>query len=102
MGSRLDLQIELEVLLGSTNVYFQPPESKRLVYDCIVYDRKDIWNRHADNKNYALMDCYELTFIYRNPDNPLTHEILEHFQYSNFTRHFTSDNLNHDVITIYY
>lgn len=102
MGSRLNLQTELEELLGSRKVYFQPPESKKISYDCIVYNRKDIWNRHADNNNYVLTDCYELTFIYRDPDNNLTHDILEHFQYSSFNRHFTSDNLNHDVITIYY
>ena len=102
MGSRLDLQTELETILGSRNVYFQPPESIKLSYDCIVYNRKDIWNRHADNRNYALEDCYELTVIYRNPDSDLTHTILEHFQYASFTRHFASDNLNHDIITIYY
>ena len=98
MGSRLNLQTELEDILGSRNVYFQPPESKKLTYDCIVYYRKDIWNRHADNNNYILENCYELTLIYRDPDSDLTHRILNHFQYSTFNRHFTSDNLNHDVI----
>ncbi len=102
MGSRLNLHSELKTLLGSDNVYFQPPESKKLVYDCIVYQRKDIWNRHADNRNYALKDCYEITLIYRDPDNKLVHDLLNHFQYSSYTRHFTSDNLNHDIITIYY
>ena len=102
MGSRLNLQSELEELLGSRNVYFQPPESKKLVYDCIVYSKKDVWNRHADNYKYILRDCYELTVIYRNPDSELTHDILTHFQYSNFNRHFASDNLHHDVIVIYY
>lgn len=102
MGSRLDLQTELEGLLGNRHVYFQPPESKKLEYDCIVYNRKDIWNAHANNNNYILKDCYEVTCIYRNPDSDITHRILKHFQYSNFNRHFANDNLNHDVITIYY
>ena len=102
MASRLELQIELETILGSKNVYFQPPESKKLVYDCIVYNRNNIFNRHANNKNYMLKDCYEATLIYRNPDSDLAKRVLEHFEYSSFNRHFTSDNLNHDVITIYY
>ena len=102
MANRLDLHEELCDILGSRNVYFQPPESKKIQYDCIVYKRSDIRNRHADNKNYILKDRYELTLIYRDPDSELAHDILNHFQYSNFSRHFTSDNLNHDVIHIYY
>ena len=102
MGNRLNLQSKLEELLGTRNVYFQPPESKKLVYDCIIYKKNDIWNRHANDKNYVLVDGYEVTVIYRNPDNQLTKEILKAFPYSRFQRHFTSDNLNHDVINIYY
>lgn len=102
MGSRLELQSELELVLGSNNVYFQPPESKKLTYDCIVYQLKDVWYKHADDKKYLLKDCYEVTVIYRNPDSSVTHDLLDYFEYSNFNRHFTSDNLNHDVITIYY
>lgn len=102
MGSRLELQAKLEELLGSNNVYYQPPESKKISYDCIVYKKSDIWHRHADNKNYTSMDEYELTLIYKNPDRPIAKEILEAFPYSRFQRHFTSDNLNHDVMNIYY
>lgn len=94
--------MKLEMILQSRKVYFQPPESKKIEYDCIVYNRNSIHNRHADNKNYFMMDCYELTLIYRNPESDLAKKILEHFPYSSFVRHFTSDNLNHDVITLYY
>lgn len=102
MASRLKLQSELEEILGSRNVYFQPPESKKLKYDCIVYNRSDIWSRHAGDKNYVLTDCYDVTIIYRNPDSDLPKKIIEHFPYSSFSRHFTSDNLNHDIIKVYY
>lgn len=102
MASRPELQTELEEVLGSRNVYFQPPESKRIEYDAIVYNRSTIGNRHANNKNYFMKDCYEVTLIYRNPDSDLAKRILNHFEYSSFNRHFTADNLNHDVITIYY
>ena len=102
MGNRLKLQAKLEEVLGSKNVYFQPPESKKLVYDCIVYKRSDIWNRHADDKNYMITDGYEVTAIYKNPDRLIAKDILEAFQYSRFQWHFTSDGLNHDVLTLYY
>lgn len=102
MGNRIELQSELEEILGTRNVYYQPPESKKIIYDCIIYQKKDIWAKHADDFKYVMQDCYELTIIYRDPDSDLTKRILDHFQYSNFNRHFTSDNLNHDVITLYY
>lgn len=102
MGSRLELQTELEELLGSENVYYQPPESQKLIYDCIVYQKRDIRTNNADDMKYLSNNRYELTLIYRNPDSNLSENVLRHFQYSSFERHFTSDNLNHDVITIYY
>ena len=102
MESRLRLHEELCGLLGSRNVYFQPPENIKLKYDCIVYNKADKTLRHANNKKYYMMDRYEVTIIYKDPDNNLTDEILEHFMYSGFERHFTSDNLNHDVLSIYY
>lgn len=102
MGSRLDLQIELEEILGSREVYFQPPESRKLTYDCIIYSRSNIDTRNADNLHYTNNKRYEVTMIYRNPDSDLTDRILNHFQYSSFERHFTNDNLNHDVVSIYY
>jgi len=102
MGSRLELQTELEELLGSKNVYYQPPESQKLIYDCIVYQKRDIRTNNADDIKYLFNNCYELTLIYRNPDSDLSENVLRHFQYSSFERHFTSDNLNHDVIIIYY
>lgn len=102
MASRLELHSELKELLGSDNVYFQPPESKKIEYDAIVYNRNSILSRHASNKNYMVSDCYEVTLIYRDPDSDLARKLLDHFPYSSFSRHFTADNLNHDVITIYY
>ena len=55
MGQRLDLQTELEELLGSRNVYFQPPESLRMNYPCIRYTRSSGETTFADNKPYTLL-----------------------------------------------
>lgn len=102
MASRLDLQTELETILGSRNVYFQPPESKKLVYDCIVYNRSNIESKQANNYNYLSKDRYEITYIYKNPDSELPQTILDHFKYCTHVRHFVIDNLYHDVFGIYY
>lgn len=102
MGSRLELHEELCELLGSRNVYFQPPESKKIEYDCIVYHRSGYNVKNANDNKYLLNDRYELEYIYRNPDSDLTKQIIKHFMYCRHDRHFVSDNLNHETFDLYY
>ena len=45
MKTRLELDEELVKILGSKNVYFQPPESLKLNYPAIVYSLSNISNR---------------------------------------------------------
>lgn len=101
MDSRPSLQSKLETILGSRNVYFQPPESIRLSYPAIVYSRSDIASAYADNIKYRKNRQYQITLIDKNPDSETIDKILE-LPKCRFVRHFTSDNLNHDVFYIYY
>ena len=63
MGSRLKLHEMLKDLLGSNNVYFQPPPSLMMKYPCIVYERVRINTKFADNIPYQLNKPYQLTYI---------------------------------------
>lgn len=101
MASRPELQSKLEELLGSKNVYYQPPESVKMQYDAIRYSRKKIDTKFANNALYTKMNCYEIIVIARKPDNPVIDKLLE-LPYCAFDRHYESDNLNHDVFTLYY
>ena len=101
MASRLELQTMLEKLLGSPNVYFQPPASVLMKYDAIRYSRKTIENVHANNSVYNQHDCYEVIVIYRNPDSDLPRRISQ-LPRCRFDRHYVADNLNHDVFTLYF
>lgn len=101
MASRLDLHEILCNILGSINVYFQPPESIKLEYDCIIYSRKNINNVFADNSIYQQHDLYEVIIIYEDPDSDIPRK-LSLLPMCSFDRHYTSDNLNHDVFTLYY
>lgn len=101
MASRLDLQSTLETLLGSRNVYYQPPETLKMEYPCIRYSKSRPDVEHADNMKYINMDCYELIVIDKLPDNEVIQKVLD-LPLSSFDRHYTKDNLNHDVITIYF
>lgn len=101
MADRLDLQSLLEGLLGSRNVYYQPPESIKMQYDAIRYSKKNIRTTYANNSKYSMKDCYELVVISVKPDNPVIKKLLE-LPYCSYDRHYVADNLNHDVLTIYY
>lgn len=102
MASRLQLQDELELLLGSDDVYFQPPESLRMTYPCIRYELRAPQQFRADNKNYVLHRSYTVTHIYKDPDGDLIQTFLNTFQMCDHDRHYTADGLHHDVYTIYF
>ena len=102
MASRLSLQDELETLLGSENVYFQPPESLRMNYPCIRYELSRATQFRASNRNYATHKSYVVYHIYKDPDEDLINTFLNSFQMCEHNRHYTSDGLYHDVYTIFY
>lgn len=101
MDQRLKLQKMLEELLGSSNVYFQPPESIQLKYPCIIYQ----WNTgdasFADNHPYIFTPRYQLMVIDRNPDSAIPHKIAR-LPKCTMDRTFTTDNLNHWVFNLYF
>lgn len=101
MGSRLDLQTILEVVLGSSNVYFQPPESVNMHYPCIVYSRRLVDTTFADDGPYINRLQYQVTVIDKNPDSLIPMRLAD-LPMCIFERHYTVDNLNHDVYKLYY
>ena len=101
MASRLELHEKLTNILGSKNVYFQPPASVLMKYDAIRYSLKQIENVHANNVVYNQYDCYEIIVIYKDPDSDLPRKISQ-LPKCRFDRHYTTDNLNHDVFTLYH
>lgn len=100
MASSLDLQEEFMTLCK--NVYFQPPESVKLSYPCIVFKRSTGDTRFADNKKYSYTRGYQVTVIDRDPDRKLAEDVYLHFTYCRKDRDFVSDNLYHDVFDLYY
>jgi hypothetical protein len=101
MDRRLELHQKLVNILGSNNVYFQPPATIKLQYPCIIYHRSRIKKRHADNIMYNHTISYSLLLIGRSPESNLVEKILE-LPYCSYDRWFASDDLNHDAFTIYY
>jgi hypothetical protein len=101
MGQRLDLHELLITLLGSGNVYFQPPPTVQMKYPCIVYELNDINTDFANDKPYNRHKNYLVTVIDRNPDSSLPDRVGE-LPLSNFDRFYTAENLNHNVFRLFY
>lgn len=101
MATHLELQAKLEELLGMNHVYYNPPETLKIEYPAIVYSKSRIETRKANNSTYSKFTRYDITVIDRRPDNPVINKLLE-LPYCSYDRPYRSDNLNHDVLSIYY
>lgn len=101
MADRLELQSLLEELLESRNVYYMPPEGTKMQYDAIRYAKQNIRKDYANNGAYSMKDEYELIVIAKLPDHPVIKKLLA-LPYCSHVRHYVANNLNHDVMTIYY
>lgn len=102
MASRLDLHEELCTILGSRNVYFQPPEKQLMRYPCIRYSLAGIDQKFADDKTYNRTNRYEITVLETQSDSVIHEAIMDHFEMCSFDRSYVADNLYHKVLILYY
>lgn len=98
---RSGIQELLKTLLGSSNVYFQPPNNLQMQYPCIIYQRDYAYTEFADNGPYRYCKRYQVTVIDRDPDSLIPDKIAN-LPMSTFNRFFATDNLNHDVFNVYF
>ena len=101
MGTRLELHEILCSVLGSRHVYYQPPESVKMIYPAIVYEHSSTKTQFADNSPYSSMKQYQITVIDKNPDSTIPDAVVS-LPMCSFSRHFTAEHLNHDVFTLFY
>jgi hypothetical protein len=101
MDRREQLQTLLEGVLGSTNVYFQPPSNVQMQYPCFVYQRDSARTTFAANKPYRYTQRYQLTHISRDPTDETLAKVAA-LPLCTYNRFFVADNLNHDVFELYF
>lgn len=99
---RVDLHYKLVNILGTDKVYFQPPETIKMSYPAIVYERYRINKINACNSLYAKGATYKVTVIDKNPCSIIVEKIIDSFPTAKHIRHTTYDNLNQDVFEIDY
>lgn len=98
---REELQYILEDILGSTEVYFQPPATLRMSYPAIVYSLTDIEDFKADNIRYAHNKAYMVTVIDKDPDSVIADKVSD-LELCKFERAYAADHLNHFVFRVFY
>lgn len=102
MASRIELHEELCDILGSRNVYFQPPASVIIQYDAIVYSLTTPNLVRANDGIYLKTNQYDGIYITHDPDSAIPDVILYHFPMCSVGEPYIADNLNHFPFTIYY
>lgn len=107
MSRRLELHNVLCGVLAcptsgeSCRAYFQPPSSVKMKYPAIVYELDDFDQTYADDGVYLSKRRYSVTIIDQDPDSELIEKVIA-LPTCNYNRHYTKDNLNHDVFEIFF
>ena len=99
--ARSELHQILIGILGSTNVYFQPPPTVKMSYPCIVYARDTAETKFADGKPYTYTKKYQITVIDANPDSDIPDKVAK-LPMCVHNRFFAAEQLNHDVFKLFF
>ena len=102
MASWLELHEKFCTLLESRNVYFNTPESFKMNYDCIRYDKSSPNIKRANDKVYLSKNRYDGVIITKTPDSDIPNRLLNEFSMCNLGDMYVVNNLNHFPFTLYY
>lgn len=103
MATRQQLQTKLEAILGSRNVYFQPPENYQMHYPCFRYTSQPGAMTYANNLPYRYEARYTVTYITRDPENlDFVKNFVRQFQMCSHDQSYVSDHLYHEVFDLYF
>lgn len=98
---RLELHEMLCGILGSRNVYYQAPTNLKINYPAIIYKLDDVKSDKADNRYYIQKRIFTVTHIDKSPVSDVVDALLMN-PYCEYDRGYVSDNLNHNVFSVYY
>lgn len=102
VDKRLELQQKFEDILGTRNVYFQPPETMKMQYPCILYFKTSVPFRYANDEIYKYDQGYTVTYVDKDPDSELPFILMKSFRHSKIDSFYKSEGLNHTKLTIFY
>ncbi len=93
--TRLSLHKTLLDILGSEiSLYYQPPESIKLKYPCVIYNLNNEDILYSDDVAYFKVYGFSCILIDYDPASEYFDK-LNSIEYSHFDRFYIADNLNH-------
>lgn len=101
MSSRLDLHNKLVSILGTNNVYYQPPENLKMTYPCIRYNLTKVNAVKASDSVHILHPRYEIMLISTKNMDSLSVRILCEIPQTIMERVYISDGMYHYVYSHY-
>ena len=101
MDRRPQLHELLKVILGSDNVYFQPPANVSMQYPAITYKRNNAKTEFGDDIPFTVTRRYLVTLIVETPDSDIWDKLAS-LPRCLHERWFAANNLNHDVFNLYF
>ncbi len=82
-------------------VYFQPTETTKIEYPCIIYQVDTGDTAYADNDPYRFTKRYNVTVIDKNPDSIIPYHVAM-LRMCRMDRTYFADNLNHWAFNLYH
>lgn len=98
---RVKLHHVLEDLISSRHVYFQPPESVKLEYPCIVYNLAKVPVTHADDKVYLMNPKYVIRYISKGADDVTKLRLVQGLG-TPIIQTYAQNGLYHYIYELYY
>ena len=102
MADRKTLHAKLCEILGSSNVYFQPPEDLKMTYPCIRYAYSGVSERRANDALYDYTMQYTMVLITKKESIDLAMEFVKQIPMCRLERPYTGGNLYHYQFTLYH
>lgn len=100
--NRLELREKLSIFMeecGETpKLYFQPAESVKLEYPCMIYHLKTLTSRKANDRPYHKTIAFDITYVTRSPASKVPTRMLAEPLFA-FDRYYTAENLHHYAYT---
>lgn len=96
-----DLHDVLKNLMPGIPIYFQPPESIRMQYPCLIYTIDGTNSVHADNIKYADTRIYQLILVQRQPDTYLL-DVVNSLQMCEHTGRLVVGGLYQDQFRLFF
>ena len=100
--NRVLLEEKLRSILGSNNVYFQPPSNRTIEYPAIIYSLNDVKTISADNNTYAQHTSYNVVVVDYKPNSVIADKISKLPMCRLRSSPYVSNNLNHFPFTLFY